>query len=189
MKCERCKDTGKTKDAAGNDEFCTCREGKMQKTLARAERSAQRKKEAAERKKAAEQERKRQKQMELWQQQEKEKQEREQSDEMRPVIDFKPFDWVEIIGDEFNGIVGTLCIVLEIDEDDATVHVEAVKHKRGHKMRGRKWVNLCEVENIPMEQNEADIRAMIDLALDLKDFDWCKELTKKLPGKGKKQTC
>lgn len=47
-KCSRCENTGKA-----GDDYCTCADGKMQKTLDRSRRTAERKKEAEKRKKDA----------------------------------------------------------------------------------------------------------------------------------------
>lgn len=38
------------------------------------------------------------------------------------------------------------------------------------------WIHKYELQRAPMDIRREDVKAMMDLALDTKDFRWCKEL-------------
>lgn len=88
-------------------------------------------------------------------------------------------DWVKIVGHSmFTGFVG---FVLKHDKKEESYRVLITRDSRGHKTRGALWLDEDQLVPCLTKRDEDDLLCLIDMALDMKDESWFKELTEKLP--------
>jgi len=88
-------------------------------------------------------------------------------------------EWVKIVGHSMlNGFVG---FVLKHDKQDGRYRLLITRDSRGHKTRGALWVDESQLVLYGTCHEEEDLLFLIDLALDMKDEEWFKELTEQLP--------
>lgn len=166
-KCSQCESTGKI-----GDDYCTCADGKLQRTLERSRKTAERKRAAESRKLDIEKEKARtakQEQLELFHRE-------KGSIEISGAC--KVGDWVEVTQGSYKGVVGT---VFEVEADNRIVKIDAFKHRDGGMANGRAGINARFIKVLPISDNEDDLLQLIDIALAMKDKKWFEELTNKLP--------
>lgn len=88
-------------------------------------------------------------------------------------------DWVKIVGHSMlNGFVG---FVLNHDKSDQRFRILITRDSRGNKTKGALWVDESQLVSYITKRDEDDLLFLIDLALDMKDEEWFKELASKLP--------
>lgn len=87
--------------------------------------------------------------------------------------------WIRIV--EHRLLRGYVGFVLKQDKDDERFRVLITRDSKGDKTHGALWVHEDQVVPYRTSRDEDDLLLLIDMALDMKDENWFKELTDKLP--------
>lgn len=160
--CRKCDDTGKL----GEETYCECTRGQLAKVTDRVKRKAERmaEKEREEKKQKAQQ-------MELLPEAEKANE-----------IDSKdmPFAIGDYVKVTKSGYKPFFAEVIDIDRRNGKFQVSARSYVSGSRATGELWAVSSDLELVPVELTEKEVRGMIDLALDARDKVWFDELCQKL---------
>lgn len=171
--CIRCGGTG----VQVNNRYCTCKEGKLKRTLdAGAKKAEEAMKEAAKTTKTTEQV--------ASEKMPKAKPEHGHKPAHRLAIDYKPGEWVRVLehgNRNTRVLVGATCEVVKVDPGHDEVRIKGYgKSKSGFLFKGEVWLKAKWLEPAPVELDDkraAALRDMfINLALDTNDKEWLKEL-------------
>ncbi|MCM3573308.1 IDEAL domain-containing protein [Mesobacillus subterraneus] len=88
-------------------------------------------------------------------------------------------DWVKIVGHSMlNNFAG---FILKHDKNDERYRILITRDSRGNKTQGALWVDESQIVLYQTIRDEDDLFCLIDMALDMKDEEWFKELTNMLP--------
>lgn len=88
-------------------------------------------------------------------------------------------DWVKIVGHSM--LTGCVGFVLKRDKYEDHYRVLVTRDSNGNKTRGAIWVDESQLVLYGTCHEEDDLLFLIDVALDMKDEEWFKELTEQLP--------
>lgn len=98
--------------------------------------------------------------------------------------DFAKGEWVELIpiSDEFHqNARGSMGFITVIKPDEYVAKVLFIRHGTGRPIRKLEWIDIENLNKVPEMVEEDHLYTMIDMALDMKDKEWFKELTQRLP--------
>jgi hypothetical protein len=89
-------------------------------------------------------------------------------------------EWVKVIDHDYlNRYVG---FVTEYDLVDESYRLRLTRNSKGKSLeKGYAWVEKESIIFLPVQKDEDDLLALIDLALDTDDKEWFIEITNLLP--------
>lgn len=102
-------------------------------------------------------------------------------------MEFQVGDWVKLtpISETINynpKAKGARGFITHINEDSAAAKVLFLKHGSGVSIKRLEWIDLEDLSKMDdIDLEESELYVLIDMALDMGDAVWFRELTDKLP--------